>query len=127
MNDERGFTLVELLVSLAILTIALSVLFGTISSALDRTRKSRDEAVAASLAQSLLARATVAPPVLGETYGTYANGFRWQLAVRPYGNAADAKAWHVSAYQMRATVLWPGGTRSLSALRLTPPPPKPQP
>jgi type II secretion system protein I len=126
MNDERGFTLIELLVSLAILTIALAVLFGTIATSLDRTRKSRDEAVASSLVQSLMARATVAPPTLGETHGTYSNGFRWQLAIRPYGNAADTKAWHMSAYQVRATVSWPEGARALSTLRLVPPPPRPQ-
>ena len=126
MNDERGFTLIELLVSLAILTIALSVLFGTIASSLDRTRKSRGRALASSLVQSLIARAQIAPPSLGESHGTYTNGFRWQLDVRPYGDAADAKAWHMSAYQMRATVSWPEGTRALSTLRLVPPPPKPQ-
>ena len=53
MNDRRGFTLVELLVSLAILSVALAVLFGAISSSLDRTRKERDDAAATSLAQSL--------------------------------------------------------------------------
>jgi len=56
MSDRRGFTLVELLVSLAILSVALAVLFGAISSSLDRTRKERDEASATSLVQSLLAR-----------------------------------------------------------------------
>jgi general secretion pathway protein I len=126
-SDERGFTLIELLVSLAILTIALAVLFSTIGTALDRTRKSRNEAVAASLVQSLMARAAAAPATPGETEGTYSNGFSWQLDVRPYGSGTDAKAWHMSAYQVHATVSWPEGTRSLSALRLVPPPPKPQP
>ncbi|MEJ1968867.1 MAG: type II secretion system protein [Rhizomicrobium sp.] len=60
MNSGRradGFTLVELLVSLAILAVALSVLFGAVSSALDRTRKDRNDALASSLVQSLLERA----------------------------------------------------------------------
>jgi type II secretion system protein I len=127
MNDQRGFTLIELLVSLAILTIALAVLFSTISTSLDRTRKSRNEAVAASLVQSLMARASVTPPAPGQTQGTYSNGFRWMLDVRPNGSAADAKATHMSAYQVRATVSWPEGARSLSALRLVPAPPKAQP
>ncbi|HXC56389.1 MAG TPA: prepilin-type N-terminal cleavage/methylation domain-containing protein [Rhizomicrobium sp.] len=127
---EQGFTLVELLVSLAILSIALAVLFGAISTSLDRTRKSRDEALAASLVQSLLVRAGNDRPLApGETSGVYSNGFRWHLSVRPYGNADDAKAWHLSAYLVRATVAWPGQAqgRTLTTLRLVPPPPAPQP
>jgi general secretion pathway protein I len=127
MNSARGFTLVELLVALAILTIALAVLFGAISSSLDRTRRSRDEAVASSLVQSLLTRANVGPVAPSDANGAYSNGFRWHLSVKRYGAAADAKAWHMSAYQVRATVSWPQGERSLSSLRLVPPPPKPQP
>ena len=127
MSDERGFTLVELLVSLAILTIALAVLFGAISSSLDRTRRSRDDAVASSLVQSLLTRANAGPVAPGDADGAYSNGFRWHLSVKRYGGTDDAKARHMSAYRVRATVSWPDGARSLSALRLVPPPPKPQP
>ena len=125
-RDEHGFTLIEMLVALAILTIALAVLFGAISDSLDRTRRSKDEAVAASLAQSLLARAQAANPLpAGDSGGSYSNGFRWRLHVQPYGGEADAKAWKISAYTIRATVSWPAGTRSLSALRLIAPPKPP--
>jgi len=120
---ERGFTLIELLVSLAILAIALAVLMGAISSALDTTRNSRDEVLAASLVQSLLARAgTERHLVPGRAEGTYTNGFRWQLAVEPYGTNGDTLAWHINAYRVSATVSWNGGTRALTALRLAPAP-----
>jgi prepilin-type N-terminal cleavage/methylation domain-containing protein len=123
---DRGFTLIELLVSLAILAIAFTVLFGAISQSLDRARKNRDDAVATSLVQSLLTSAGATKNLTpGETTGVYSNGFHWRLAVRPYGNADDAKAWKLSAHVVRATVSWPGGARSLSALRLIPPPAKP--
>ena len=127
MTERRqdGFTLIELLVSLAILAIAFSVLFGAISSSLDRARRNKDDAVAVSLVQSLLTRAGAAQNLSpGETGGVYSNGFHWRLTVRPYGDAADAKAWKVSAYAVRATVSWPGGEHSLSTLRLIPPPAK---
>jgi general secretion pathway protein I len=122
MNKEHGFTLVEMLVALAILTIALAVLFGAISDSLDRVKRAKDEAVAASLAQSLLARADAANPMrAGDASGTYTNGFHWRLVVKRYGNADDTKAWKMSAYAIRATVSYPHGDRTLSALRLVAP------
>ena len=123
-ESERGFTLVELLVSLAILAVALAVLFGAISTSLDRTRKDRDEALAASLVQSLLARAgSERPLAAGETSGVYSNGYHWRLVVSPYDAGDDAKAWPVSAFVFHAAVFWgaPERSRSLSALRLVPP------
>jgi type II secretion system protein I len=124
-SQESGFTLIELLVSLAILAVALAVLFGAISASLDRARKSRDEAIATLLVQSLLARAQTAPALAaGETSGVYSNGYLWQLDVAPYGGDADRKAWRTRTYRLRATVLWEEGrqtrSRSLVALRIVP-------
>jgi prepilin-type N-terminal cleavage/methylation domain-containing protein len=125
---EQGFTLVELLVSLAILAVALGVLFGAISDALDRTRKDRDDALASSLAQSLLARAGIERTLRAEDLnGTYANGMRWHLSIAPYGSAGDAKAWPVTAFLVRATILWTDNSqthsKTLSTLRLLAPVP----
>lgn len=123
---ERGFTLVELLVSLAILAVALAVLFGAISNSLDRTRKERADALAASLVQSLLARAGTERQ-LANAQGAYSNGYRWQLIVQPRGNGDDAKATHMQAYTVQAVVTWQDGAqthaKSLSALHLVPIPP----
>ncbi|HEX4303130.1 MAG TPA: type II secretion system protein [Rhizomicrobium sp.] len=125
-KSQRGFTLVELLVSLAILSVALAVLFGAISSSLDRVRVGRDDALASALVQSLIARAgTERPLAPGEASGTYSNGYRWDLLVRPYGSDADAKAWRMTAYQIVATVSWRDGAdshaRRLTALKFVPP------
>jgi prepilin-type N-terminal cleavage/methylation domain-containing protein len=126
---QQGFTLIELLVSLAILAIALAVLFGAISGALDRARKGRSAAVGESLVQSLLARAgTERVLAVGEKSGDYSNGFAWRLRVRPYGNADDTKAWHMTAYIVSAIVSWREGelthARVLTTLRLVPLPSK---
>ena len=107
--------------SLAILSVALAVLFGAISSSLDRTRKDRNDAAATSLVQSLLARGSAGEQT-GE--GIDANGYRWRLAVTPYGTIDDAKARHASAFLVRASVSWEEGhqtrTKTLTALRLAP-------
>jgi general secretion pathway protein I len=124
--SERGFTLVELLVALAILGVALGVLFTAISASLDRTRESRNEMIATSLVQSLLARAgTERTLASGTTSGTYTNGFRWRLRVRPYGDDDDRKAWSADAYVVEASVSWQHGAvthlRRLTTLRIVPP------
>ena len=93
-----------------------------IDLSLDRVRRDKDEAVAAALVQSLLARAGAEPRLAaGATDGDYSNGFHWRLIVRPYGNTDDSKAWGMSAYSVSATVSWRGGERTLTTLRLVPP------
>ena len=124
--DEDGFTLIELLVSLAILAVSLTVLFGAISSALDRTRENRNEMIATSLAQSLLERAGTQWPLRESTSsGLYSNGFGWRLRVRPFGDDDDRKAWQASAFVVEATVSWHHGaltrSRTLTTLKIVPP------
>lgn len=126
LHSQRGFTLVELLVSLAILAVALGVLFTSISGALDRARESKNEMVATSLVQSLIARAGTERTLQdGTTSGAYTNGFAWRLRVSPYGDDDDRKAWQVAAYVVEASVSWRHGndthTRRLTTLRIVAP------
>jgi general secretion pathway protein I len=123
---QDGFTLIEVLVSLAILSISLGVLLSVFLQGLDRSRESRDESSARALAQSLLAQAkTVDNPSFGASAGK-SNNFLWRLQVIPYGSAQDKTAWQEGAGQIVATVSWrgSGGMRSisLSTLRLFPKP-----
>ena len=123
---ERGFTLIEVLVALAILAVSLAVLLQIFSSSLDRVREDRNESVASALVQSLLARVGAEIPLReGEKHGTYSNGFRWTVQIAPYGNAEDRKAWPVNAFTVKAGVTWRDGDvahgKSLTTLRLTQP------
>lgn len=123
-TGQDGFTLIEVLVSLSILSISLGVLLAVFLQGLDRARQSRDEATARTLAQSLLAQAKSADnPAVGASAGK-TNNFFWRLQVLPYGSAADRTAWQEGAGQIVATVSWygDGGRRSisLSTLRLLP-------
>ena len=120
-SAQSGFTLVEVLIALAILGLSFTVLYGIMSDDLDRTRRARDEAVAISLLQSTLALAEAqARPQDAE--GDAGNGFAWHVTVDPAGGArAD---WPVDAVTVTATVSWRDGkmlrTRSLSELRVVP-------
>jgi general secretion pathway protein I len=121
---QAGFTLIEVLVALTILSISLAVLLAIFTQGLDRARESADEASARVLAQSLLAQAkAAASPSVGDSAGK-ANDLFWHLRIAPYGAPADRAAWQENAAEISATVSWrgDGGLRSitLSTLRLLP-------
>lgn len=121
-TGEAGFTLLEVLVALTILSISLGILLAIFSQGLARAKENATEADARTLAQSLLAQSETAPhPAFGDTNGT-SNGLRWRVSIAPYGSGADQQAWQQAAQQIDATVTWrnEGHDRSLtlSTLRL---------
>ncbi len=121
-----GFTLIEVLVALTILSISLAVLLAIFTQGLDRAGESKNEADARALAQSLLAQAEIVPnPSMGTSTG-HSNNLMWNLRVAPYGNPDDIAAWQESIAEITATVSWRGDRRtraiSISTLRLLPKP-----
>jgi general secretion pathway protein I len=121
-TGEHGFTLLEVLVALTILSISLGVLLAIFSQGLNRAEENATEADARTLAQSLLAQSEAAPhPAFGDTNGI-SNSLRWRVRIAPYGSDADQHAWQQSAQKIDATVSWrnEGHDRSLtlSTLRL---------
>src|SRR5579871_3391394 len=121
---ESGFTLIEVLVALTILSISLAVLLAIFLQGLDRARESSNEASARVLAQSLLTQANAAPNLSFGASAGKINAFSWRTQVLPFGTAADRSAWQTNPAQIVATVSWrgDGGLRSvrLSTLKLLP-------
>ncbi len=123
-RTETGFTLIEMLVALAIVALSMSVLLRIISDNLERARRARDEAAALSLAQSLLAQANTGVPQTGVSTGRFGNGFFWRLQTESYGTAASRNNWPVDAVAITATVSWheadDTGSKTLTTLRVIP-------
>ena len=123
----RGFTLIEVLVALTILSISLATLLAVFTQGLDRARESRNEASARVLAQSLLAQAKTSTNLAVGDSGGRTNDLYWHLRVAPYGSSADLAAWQATPTEISAKVTWlgsSGGRRSvtLSTLRYVPKP-----
>jgi general secretion pathway protein I len=121
-DNDAGFTLVEVLVSLAILSLSLTVLLGIFSESLARSRESERASAARVLGQSLLARAETDPAArLGHTEGESGDGLAWSLDVAPYRQHDDDKA-TLHAATITATVSWEDGAHALalSSMRLIP-------
>lgn len=130
MNNVRakasdGFTLVEVLVALTILSVALAALLVIFADSFQRVSRVEASTTAASLAQSLLAAAGRDVPLReGDTEGSFANRFRWRMRITRYGDAADQEAWVVRAHRILVEVSWMDGrlerSTTLDTLRLTP-------
>jgi general secretion pathway protein I len=118
-RHSAGFTLVEIVVALAILALSGAVLLDQISNGIAQASRADAISEAGMLAQSLLARVgTELPLRQGEFTGQYSSRYRWKLRVSPSGNATDARELPVRAYTIAAEVFWDDGIQERSiALR----------
>jgi len=93
VNNARGFTLIEVLVALAILTIALTVVMHSMGQAIDLTANLRDRQVALWVAQNRLTQHQIQRdfPPSDTTEGTVEMGgreWRWREQVSATPEAA---------------------------------------
>lgn len=124
-KHDAGFTLVEVIVALAMLSIGLTVLLGQLSHTFQQTANTERVAEADSLARSLMAEVAADLPIkLQGQDGQFPDGYRWHLKMYPYGDAREREEWPVGIYMISAEVEWEEGDRhrsyALTTLRLGP-------
>lgn len=107
MNDERGFTLLEMLIALAIATAVLGVLLPGAVSAIATARSARSYETAVALARSHLAllgrNMAYVPPVSSGRDGP----FDWRVQLKPEATASPGPGivdWYLHSTEMRATL-----------------------
>ena len=116
--NDAGFTLIEVIVALAILAAGLSVMLSMISDGLLRTSTAEKMVAAGSLTQSLMAEVgTVYPIRADEQAGEFPDGYRWQLKIQPYARGNDGTP--VQLYEVSANVQWDEGGQTRSFLLKT--------
>jgi general secretion pathway protein I len=109
---DSGFTLIEVLVALAILSLSLGVLLAIFSQSLDRAHRNQLDMKARLLAQSLVeGTSTSGGLALGQRHGEASDGFSWTLSVKPFGSADEQAAWRYSPVEVIALVEWRDGDR----------------
>lgn len=83
MHEKKGFTLLEVLVSLIILSISFGVIFQTLSQSKRISWRSEDVADAARVAHNLFADTAFIKKALeeGELEGPVGNGEKWHFSV----------------------------------------------
>jgi len=102
--DERGFTLLEVLVSLAILATTLLLAYQVISGAIAAEERSERWTAASYLAEALVHESTSTFPDTGETEGKFAppmDAYSWKRTVRA--------AIHPDAREVHVAVVWVSG------------------
>jgi general secretion pathway protein I len=123
--DNRGFTMIEIVVALLVLSIASAVLFEGFSVGFRNARTADDFTQAVLIAQSKLAPTGVAEPLsAGVSSGEELDKYAWTVRVDPVEVALDDSATpsQLQPFLVAVDVVWSDGgterTVSLSTLRL---------
>jgi general secretion pathway protein I len=118
---NRGFTLIEIVVAMAILGIGLVVIIELFSGGLRLGRASEEYSRAAGYARMKLEEVMITE-LTGEGIqeGQFDPEYRWQMEVRkinllPSEKITDFKP-AVELYQIRFSVLWRSGVRERSTV-----------
>jgi general secretion pathway protein I len=120
---HRGFTLIEVVIALAIFAVAIGLCMQIASSALRQTRVAAEQTQAALIAQSLLDMAGVGERLVpGRDSGRLEDGYEWELEVSEYeaplpaASGPDATLMSaVQLYRLDLTLRWPAGRRERRA------------
>lgn len=89
-DSHGGFTLIEVVVTLAVLSISLTVLYQVFSSVARGTRVSADYYRALEIAETQMALLSTRMNDYAGTSGTAENGFRWQASASRYNPPVES-------------------------------------
>ena len=114
MKQQRGYSLIEVIVAFALLALAATLLLGSLSGAARQVRSADDQGRAALHAQSLLATVGIDQPLLqGQQQGDWEQGrYHWTLDVEPYQEPRQPQP-STRLWQLELQVRWGDDPRNL--------------
>ncbi|AEY00185.1 general secretion pathway protein H [Oceanimonas sp. GK1] len=107
-HNQKGFTLLEVLVAFAVLTVALGVLLTIFSLAIRTTQTALDQQKAVLLAESKLAELDAALTLRpGVERGTFDDRFAWETRIEEFDSRPllDNQSM-LLPYRLSVTVSW---------------------
>ena len=123
MNNEKGFSLLEILVAFAILALALGLLLRIFSGGVNTAITADGYTAAIQIAESLLARTGVETPLQeGEGAGMEGDRYFWRVSVSPYQSAELPETLSVEGIELMRVdvqVSWNEGQSEPRELKLT--------
>ena len=106
-SAEHGFTLLEVMIALAILGMTFAFAMELLATGVRSAKTSEDYVQAALLARQKVAQVAVLPSTGGEADGgEFGGGFRWVSEVHPLPQEEEGLP--ARLYQVRVRVTWPG-------------------
>jgi general secretion pathway protein I len=115
----KGFTLLEVLVAIAILGVGLTIVIELFSGGLRLGRASEEYTRAVNYARIKMEEIAVKPTMKeGSEEGEFDNTFRWQVVVKkvnllPMENKPDFKP-PANFFQVQVNVIWKSGSKEKS-------------
>jgi general secretion pathway protein I len=109
-NDQRGFTLLELMVAFAIMAMSLGLIYRAMGSSASNAGQLAARQQAVMLAESLLQTKDSVTPEGWNENGQSGN-FSWQVASQLYG-VLDNTPGRLKLHEISITVSWPDGTQT---------------
>jgi general secretion pathway protein I len=116
---NKGFTLIEVLVAVAILGVGLTVLIELFSGGLRLGRASEEYTKAVNYARIKMEEIAVKPTIKeGSEEGEFNETFRWQVEVKkveilPIENKPDFKP-PAQFFQVQINIIWKSGSKEKS-------------
>jgi general secretion pathway protein I len=129
LKTEKGFTLLEIMIALAILGIALTVILQQFSTGLKTVRVTRDYTSALILAREKLEEFCLVKKLSEkEESGEFEDGYRWRVVIAPYKEEekkeSSTEFLLLSMYTVTSMVSWDAGGREkkveLATLKIVP-------
>ncbi|NOU13617.1 MAG: prepilin-type N-terminal cleavage/methylation domain-containing protein [Methylococcaceae bacterium] len=126
-NNQRGFSLLEILIAFSIMALSLGILLKIFSGGVNTAQVSENYTVAIQIAESLMSQAGVAAPLqAGETSGVEQDKYEWLLRVTPHnlsfgnftGAKLDAAQLPVTLFKVSVIVSWGDDNRRLELTKL---------
>lgn len=121
-NKATGFTLIEMLVAMVILSLSLGVLYQAAAGATRNVRVDEQYSYAIQIAQSLLAEYPLLPPG-GITRSGVNGDFDWRLHsenISSGSRSSDLDAAEIRLHQLDVVVSWEPGSRQVKLSTVVP-------
>lgn len=121
-SRQQGFTLIEVVIALAVFAVAVGVCMQIATAGLRQSRVAAEQTQAALLAQSLLDMHGVGERLQpGRSSGRLEDDYRWELEVSPYEVALETSNpltpgfTAVQLFRLDLTLSWPAGRTERNA------------